>query len=345
VIGGSAGSIEPLKVIAHNLPAGFPGSVFVVVHLSSEGKSNLPKLLCGWGALPAIHPIDRQEVERGYVYVARPDHHLSIEEGRIRVLRGPRENRHRPAIDPLFRSAAREYGSRVVGIVLSGLQDDCAAGLYSIKKRGGVAIVQDPHEAMWKDMPTHAIQYAAPDHILPTREIAPMLVELAAAAGGALVMKNGKRGRRKATPEGSGRADENQDVARSDEGEGTPSVFACPECHGVLWELKQGKLVRFRCRIGHSYGPDSLSIELSLSTEAALWAAVRALDEKAALNRRVAEGMWAGRRMSARLLDQSAADASNAKLIRDIIFRSNGGLARREPASKKKTRSRRKKAS
>src|SRR5215471_8185070 len=130
VIGGSAGSIENLKKILSNLPADFPGSVFVVVHVSADAPSMLAQLLSNCSSLPATNPYDEESIMTGYIYVARPDHHLTIADGKVRVLRGPRENRHRPAIDPLFRTAARVFGPRVVGIILSGLQDDGAAGLY-----------------------------------------------------------------------------------------------------------------------------------------------------------------------------------------------------------------------
>jgi two-component system chemotaxis response regulator CheB len=272
----------------------------------------------------------------GYIYVARPDRHLTIEDGKVRVLRGPRENRHRPAIDPLFRTAARVFGSRVVGIVLSGLQDDGSAGLYAINQRGGVAIVQDPDDAIVKDMPNRALEYAEPQYILPAREIAPILVELANAKETQLAMakkysvsrkSDGRNDKRKVTPSaGLEQPDVNEDVAYTDEGKGTPSVFACPECHGVLWELKDEKMVRFRCRVGHSYGTESLGTELSMASEAALWAAVRALEEKAALQRRLAEGMGIDPRTSSRMIDQAGADAANARLIRDIIFRRDAEL-------------------
>jgi two-component system, chemotaxis family, protein-glutamate methylesterase/glutaminase len=346
VIGGSAGSIDPLKTIVGDLPADFPASIFITIHVSADSPNMLARLLARLSLLPVTNPVDQEQIQRGHIYVARPDHHLTIEDGRIRVLRGPRENRHRPAIDPLLRTAAREYGPRVVGVVLSGLRDDGSAGLFAIKQRNGIAIVQDPRDAARKEMPRHAIEYAEPDYILAKTQIAPTLIELAGPKKASSSVKeknsgmrkpNGKNGGRKSASAPTGvlqRADVNQHISYASEGEGAPSVFACPECHGVLWEMKSGKITQFRCRVGHSYGPESLATELSAASEAALWAAVRALEEKAAMQRRIAEGMTGGS-VTARLLDQSEADTDNARLLRDMIFRRDAELEAKGHASEK----------
>ena len=330
VIGGSAGSIESLKIIVSSLPPDFPASMFIVVHVPADYPSMLANVLSRVCPLPANSPVDQEQIQRGHIYVARPDHHLFIEGGRVRVQRGPRENRHRPAIDPLFRTAAREYGPRVIGIVLSGMQDDGSAGLYAIKQRGGIAMVQDPGDTIWGEMPRHALTYANPQYVLRSRGIAASLVELVQ-AGNSTMARNAKTktkksngNRTKVTSANIGQPGANLEVAHTSEGEGKPSVFACPECHGVLWELKDKGMVRFRCRVGHSYGAESLSKELSMASETALWAAVRALEEKAAMQRRTAHGM--DKKMSGRLLDQSAADAANARLIRDMIFHRDAQL-------------------
>ena len=344
MIGGSAGSIEPLKVIVRGLPADFPGSIFIAVHVSPDSPGLLAKLLSD--GLKASNPLDQEDIQRGRIYVARPDHHLTIEDGKIRVLRGPRENRHRPAIDPLFRTAARAFGPRVVGVVLSGLLDDGAAGLYAVKQRGGITIVQDPDDAVRKDMPKRAIEYVTPDTILVAQDIAPTLVklvngqevELAMAKRNTVLRKSNGRNRiqQKLTSGPLEKPDVNEETVYVEQGEGVPSVFACPECHGVLWEFKDGKMTRFRCRVGHSYGTESLNKELSIASETALWAAVRALEEKAALQRRLAEGIGIERSMSSRLLDQSSADAANARLIRDMIFRGDTELQQDKSEPEKK---------
>jgi two-component system, chemotaxis family, protein-glutamate methylesterase/glutaminase len=333
VIGGSAGSIQSLETIVSGLPPGFPASILVVVHMPADYPSMLPDVLSRVGPLPASNPADLEHMRKGHIYVARPDHHLLIEDGRVRVQRGPRENRHRPAIDPLFRTAAREYGPRVIGVILSGLQDDGSAGLYAVKHRGGIAIVQDPRDTLWDDMPKHALNYASPQYVLRAPEIAAHLVELVEAGESAMVKKNsrhrktnGKNNKNKMISEGLDQPGANLEAVSADESEGTPSVFACPECHGVLWEFKDNEMIHFRCRVGHSYGTESLTTELSAASEAALWAAVRALEEKSAMQRRVARGTSVDANMSARLNDQSDADATNARLIRDMIFRRDAQL-------------------
>lgn len=345
VIGGSAGSLGAVKSILQVLPKGLPITVFVVIHLSPDYPSALPLLLTNAGPFRATSPKDQESIQQAHIYVAPPDHHITIEAGKIRVLRGPRENRHRPAIDPLFRSAAREFGPRVIGIVLSGLRDDGSAGLYAIKKRGGITIVQDPGESPWHDMPRNAIQYADPHFIWRAEEIGRNLPNLAELSERTAAMSksssNGRRTNRKKSPRGSAepvelqKQEANMATAWPAEGEGTPSVFACPECHGVLWELKDDKMVRFRCRVGHSYSEASLTQEMSAASENALWAAVRALEEKAALQRRVAEGMGHDRRMGSRLLDQSESHAANARLIRDMIFRRDAELETEQAEERK----------
>jgi two-component system, chemotaxis family, protein-glutamate methylesterase/glutaminase len=352
VIGGSAGSIEALQTIMASLPPGFPASIFIVVHVPADYPNLLAKVLSRSSYLPATNPGDLEQIQHAHIYVARPDHHLTIEDGRVRVQRGPRENRHRPAIDPLFRTAAREYGPRVIGIVLSGLQDDGSAGLYAVKQRNGIAIVQEPRDSISSEMPRRALTYASPHYILRTRDIAPSLIELVNASKSAMGKKNFKSKKpngknhknRIAVSAALERPAVNLSAAYSEEGTGTPSVFACPECHGVLWELRDNKMVHFRCRVGHSFGPESLATELSMASEAALWAALRALEEKAAMQRRMAKGMGQDSMTSRRLLDQSAADAANARLIRDMIFRCDAELEPERPGPQLEERPSKRKA-
>jgi len=338
VIGGSAGSLEPLRVILGSLPEDFPGSVFVVIHLSPEFPSMLDEVVTRWGGLRASFPPDCEAILPGRIYLAPPDRHLLIEPGRVRIECGPRENRHRPAIDPLFRTAARVYGPRVVGIILSGMRDDGSAGLYAIKQRGGVTMVQDPDDAVWSEMPRGAIRYVRPDFILPSLGIPHKIVDLAvdhddfSTSGKASGTSNGPN-----TP--PDKPDVNLESSYPEEGEGKPSVFACPECHGVLWELKDEGLVRFRCRVGHSYGAEALHDELTEASESALWAAVRALEEKAALERRAVDRLPNDATSAKRLREQSTADDASARIIRELIFGRHVEVDRSEaetvPAKKK----------
>ncbi len=366
VIGGSAGSFEPLKVIVSGLPASFPGSVLILTHMMADFPSLLEEHLGSNSRLPVTQATDQEPIRRGHIYVARPDYHLTIEAGRMRVLRGPRENRHRPAIDPLFRTAARVYGARVIGVILSGSLDDGSMGLFAVKQRGGIAIVQDPNEAASPEMPRRALGYATPHYVLKTRDIVPNLMNLVQVDQDEIVMpkkkapktnghsrsRNGGRVRSStkeadpsnggaqhtgSTPITDGDNEANLKAEYFDEGEGNPSVFACPECHGVLWELREGNLVQFRCRVGHSYGSDSLVMELSQASEAALWAALRALEEKAAMQRRIAEGMSSHLTSVARLRDQSDSDDAHARVLRDIIFARDAQLHKGPDSDAEKT--------
>jgi two-component system chemotaxis response regulator CheB len=233
-------------------------------------------------------------------------------------------------------------------------------GLYAVKQRGGIAIVQDPNDAAWSEMPRNALAYATPHYVLKARDIVSNLVNLVQIDQDELLMpsrkppKSNGRSRRggrvrpakKASAANGGTSrggnvagasenEQNLKAAYFDEGEGNPSVFACPECHGILWEIKEGDLVQFRCRVGHSYGTDSLAIELSEASEAALWAAMRALEEKAAMQRRIADS--ASGKSASRLRDQSAADDANAQIIRDMIFARDAALEQADDSELEKT--------
>jgi two-component system chemotaxis response regulator CheB len=179
VVGASAGGVEALSRLVHDLPADLPAALFVVLHVPAHGTSLLPYILARNGPLPARHPDDGEPIVHGRIYVAPPDMHLLIRREQVRLARGPRENGHRPAVDPLFRTAARSYGPQVVGVVLSGTLDDGSAGLVAIRQRGGVAIVQDPDDALYPGMPRSALEAVRADHCLPVGQIGATLAELA----------------------------------------------------------------------------------------------------------------------------------------------------------------------
>jgi two-component system, chemotaxis family, protein-glutamate methylesterase/glutaminase len=179
VVGASAGGVETLIKLVEKLPADLPASVFVVLHIPAQNPSLMPEILSRSGQLKAVHPMDDEAIQQRCIYVAPPDLHLLVERGRVHLLRGPKENRHRPAIDPLFRSAAAAYGPRVVGVVLTGSLDDGTAGLLAIKRLGGVAIVQDPVDALYPSMPLHALEHVDVDYKLPVSEIGPLITRLA----------------------------------------------------------------------------------------------------------------------------------------------------------------------
>jgi two-component system chemotaxis response regulator CheB len=289
VIGTSAGGVEALQRLVARLPENLPAALFVVLHLAPESTSVLPSILRRAGKLPASHPRDKEPIRMGHIYVAPPDLHMLLEDGKIRLSRGPKENRYRPAVDPLFRSAARWYGPRTIGVVLTGALDDGTAGLLAIKKRGGMAIVQDPADAFCGDMPRSAMEFVSVDYVVPLDRIADLLqrlVPVQVAGNGAGKTAQLKKETEFAEFEMGAIEDENRP--------GTPSAFGCPECGGVLWEMDGEEMLRFRCRVGHAYTASSLSVEQVEVVEGALWAAMRALEEGASLSRRLAENAARG---------------------------------------------------
>lgn len=284
VIGASAGGVEALTTLVRDLPLDLPASIFVVLHIPAQSPSLLAAILMQAGRLPVVQASDGLVIQPGYIYVAQPDHHLLIEEGQMRSVRGPKENRHRPAVDPLFRTAAVVYGPKVIGVILTGALDDGTAGLLAVKKQGGIAIVQDPAEAFYPGMPSSALESVKVDYKLRLTEIAPMLVRL--------VNEPVDTSLNYPVPE------EMQKEARivamnakeldANEHVGTPSAYSCPECRGVLWELHDDELLRFRCRVGHAFSVESVQAEQNEAVEAALWAALKALEGKSSLSRRLA---------------------------------------------------------
>jgi two-component system chemotaxis response regulator CheB len=315
VVGASAGGVEALADLAGSLPADLPAAVFVVLHVPAAVTSALPDILSRQGPLPASHVKDGEQIEPGRIYVAPPDHHLLLRSGHVHLRRGPRENGHRPAVDPLFRSAAREYASRVIGVVLSGALDDGTAGLVAIKARGGLAVVQEPADALYTGMPGSALEHVQVDHVLPVASMGPLLARLAkepaADAPPAPAVMN-------VEVEVEGFSLE----AMEGEHPGKPSGFSCPDCNGVLWEIQDGQLVRYRCRVGHAWSPESLLTQQSEGLEAALWIALRSLEERAALSKRLAEpARRRGHSITATRFEEQAAEAQEAaRLVRRLLL-------------------------
>jgi two-component system, chemotaxis family, protein-glutamate methylesterase/glutaminase len=284
VIGASAGGLEALRTLVAALPPNLPAALFVVLHVSKDSPGLLPQILNNTGPLPALHAEDGLPIRSGHIYVAPADHHLLLEAGWMRLTHGPKENRFRPAIDPLFRSAAYVFGPQVIGIVLSGMLDDGTAGLWSIKDRGGIAIVQEPHEALYPSMPQSALRYVAVDHRLHMGEIATVLERL--------VRK--PLAEEEEVPMSEALAIETK-IALEDHALesgvlqlGQPSLFTCPECHGVMIQIEEGAIVRYRCHTGHAYSQETLLAEIDETIEMGLWSAVRTMDEKVFLLRQLA---------------------------------------------------------
>ena len=280
VIGASAGGLEPLREVVSRLPAGFPVPVFVVMHVAAYQPSYLPEILSWTGPLPALHPEDKRRAEPGFIYVAPPDHHLLIDDGSMAVKRGPKENGFRPSIDALFRSAAYSYGPGAIGVVLSGALNDGASGLWSIKRLGGIAIVQEPKQAAYPSMPRSALEYTEADYKVPSTEIASLLIQLTQEQPDPVeIIGNGvdEDARRMAI--------ETQVAAGINLPEktilalGEMSQFTCPECRGALVRIKEGRLLRFRCHKGHGFSADALLEGLMETISGLIWQTTRGLHE------------------------------------------------------------------
>jgi two-component system chemotaxis response regulator CheB len=314
VIGASAGGVEALGSLVAELPVDLPAAVFVVLHIPSSGTSVLPAILQRRGSLPATHALDEEPIEHGRIYVARPDHHLLVHSGIVRVVRGPRENGYRPAIDPLFRSAARSFGARVTGVVLSGVLDDGTACLAVIKAAGGRTLVQDPEDALYPMMPSSAIDFVSPDRVLEADELGSAIAEYTTEAV-------------PATAHATNDPLLDETFLRIDRGSsedpqpGDPSGYTCPACGGGMWETDEGGITRFRCRTGHGFSPETLLAEQSGVVEAGLWSALRALEERAAMSRRMAARFRTrGRRVTAERFERQAnAAVDQAVAIRHAL--------------------------
>lgn len=322
VVGASAGGVEALAGLAASLPADLPAAVFVVLHLPATGTSALPDILSRQGPLAATHAKDGEPIEHGRIYVAPPDHHLLLRTGHVHLTRGPRQNGHRPAVDALFRSAAREYATRVIGVVLSGALDDGTAGLAAVKARGGVAVVQEAKDALYPAMPNSALEHVQADHVLGVASMGELLARLTAEPVG-----------ERPGPVPTGMKVEVEMAgfsldAMEGEHRGEPSGFSCPDCNGVLWEIQAEGLRRYRCRVGHAWSPESLLTQQSEALEAALWIALRTLEERAALARRLAEpARRRGHSITATRFEEQATEAQQAaRLVRNLLL-DRGSLA------------------
>ncbi len=272
--------------LAAGLPRDLPTAVLVVHHFPANSVSVLPSILSRAGPLPAMHADHNQDIEPGRIYVAPPDRHMVVVGNRIHLSRGPRENNHRPAVDPLFRSAAREFGRRVVGVLLSGSLEDGTVGLMAVKQHGGLTVVQEPAEALYPGMAQSAIDRVGVDLVLPVEEIAQLLTRLTREP---VAFQEGKTAMLPEEEKVQDPAESGTAAIAGGPFPGPPSSLTCPDCGGAIWEQAEGELVRYRCHVGHAYTVDSMVGAQAALVEAALWTAVRALEEKAQLSRRLEE--------------------------------------------------------
>jgi two-component system chemotaxis response regulator CheB len=292
-IGASAGGVEALMTLARGFQKDLPASVLMTLHLSSEFRSSLDELLNMAGPLPAHFATHGESLHKGQIYIAPPNSHLLVDGDRAHLGRGPRENNSRPAIDPMLRSAAACCGSRVIGVVLTGTLGDGASGLWAVGQCGGLTVVQDPDDAAFADMPRAALEKIDPDHVAPLKDMPKLLDGLVRQAAGAAVD----------VPD---RIRAEVAIARGDESMidmdriGRRSVLSCPDCGGVMWEMDEGELTRFRCHVGHTYTAEHINLAIDDSLRRALGAAQRALEERVALTRKLHEQAIAnGRRLTA----------------------------------------------
>ncbi|RIV19854.1 chemotaxis protein CheB [Fibrisoma montanum] len=320
VIGASAGGVTALKQLVRSLPADFPASVFVVQHLAPYTKSLLPDILTHVGALKAVHPADGDSIEPGRIYVAPPDHHILIEDHHILVKKGPKENRFRPSIDALFRSAAYTFGSRVIGVVLTGLLNDGTSGMWTVKRLGGVGVIQEPDDAEYPSMPESVLEYVEVEHVVPLSDIGPLLCRLTGEeAPGAPELSAEERDRIQ-TEIDIAAQDNGFEMGIIDKGELTP--LTCPECHGALVRFKEGKLIRYRCHTGHAYTASALLSEVTQSVEEMMWSSIRGLDETVMLLEQSAQAFAdAGETESAdQFFDKAREVRERSRKIREMIF-------------------------
>lgn len=285
-IGGSAGSVEALRILLECLPTDLGAAVLVVVHQPAFGRSELRAVLQSVCRLPVSVAADGERPRPGHIYVATPDRHLVLKDGVLRLTSAPLECHVRPAINVLFRSAAMALGPRVAGVVLSGVLDDGTAGLWAIKDHGGTAYAQDPDEALHPPMPRSAIEHVAIDGVHPVEALAAELAAWAAAAARTTAAVGASAHdalhRYEVDVAAGGPRSAAQLFSLAD-----PSTFTCPDCHGALAEIREGPIVRFRCHTGHAYSLPVLLEQLGVQAEEQLWGAMRALDEKQMLLARI----------------------------------------------------------
>jgi two-component system chemotaxis response regulator CheB len=326
VIGASAGGVEALMEYVGHLPSDVPAAIFVVLHLAPGKPSALSHILGRAGPILCQTAEDGAPIEQSHLYVASTDYHLLLTRDEMRVVRGPRENRHRPAIDPLFRSAAVAFGKRVIGIVLSGALDDGTAGLLAIKRSGGIAMVQDPATAAFSSMPESALTYVAVDWSLPVAALADKTVSLATVGtteqeGAVATMPGADDDQREQMKIETEIAGLNPDAISRGRHIGKLSSLTCPDCHGPLWEIQDESLLRFRCRVGHAFTAETMFEGQEDNVEEALWMALNILEESRQLYTRLArhsrarQHVWMANRFEKRASDIQ----QRAHVIRNLL--------------------------
>jgi len=308
VIGGSAGAIEALRELLKGMPAEFPAAILVVIHLA-DNSEHFADIFRVCSVLPVSTGQDGERIERARVYLAPPKHHMLVQDGHIRLSKGPRENRHRPSVDALFRSAARAYRSRVAAVVLSGALDDGTGGAQAIKARGGVVVVQDPTGAMIPSMPASVSKHVKVDRCLPVSEMPAALLDI--------VKKQLKHGNGRVMVSGNGKSRGKLPV-----GKGKDSfALICPDCDGPLVPQKRGTYTEFQCQVGHVFTLKGLSEAHADALERGLWVALRRLEEQQTIQGLLVKNHEGDQTMKARMGENFDAIDGDINLLRDIISR------------------------
>lgn len=318
VIGGSAGATAPLKLILGALPANLPAAVFIVLHIPARGIGILSTVAQAAGRLPVVEAKEGTPIENGHVYLAAPDRHLLVQQGHLALGRGPRENLVRPAIDALFRSAAMNYGPRVIGVLLSGLLSDGVSGLHAIKRCGGLVLVQDPADAIADEMPRRAVETMTPDLVIPGARLGDVLADLVREQVGAALPVPADLALEVSIAAGE-RMDSPLMRTIADE-----SPLTCPGCGGVLSQVRSAHPLRYRCQVGHAYTADALAKEQEGRIDEALRVALRIIEERAELVQRMAQdGRASGRPAVAEMYEARALEyRTHANAIREAVLSS-----------------------
>ncbi len=320
VVGASAGGFEALKKLVAGLPKDFDAPLFIVWHMSPDVRSILPEVLNRENTIEVAHAYDGEPICANRIYVAPPDRHLLAENGKARVTHGPKENRFRPAVDPLFRSAAYAYNNRVIGVILSGALDDGTAGLWTIKHRGGTAIVQDPEDAEVPSMPENALREVEVHYTVPVSEMADLLVRLTkekAAETSEVIMEDDEK-----TKIEIGIAAEYSAFESGIMQFGELTPFTCPDCHGVLSKYKDGKRARFRCHTGHAFSAAALLATLTENIEDSLYSAMRGVEESIMLLNHIGDHFAAVNqtKLAAMYFKKASEAQRRAQIVRQVVL-------------------------
>ncbi len=322
VVGASAGGVSALKDLVNGLPADFQGTVFIVLHIPAYSSTHLPAILSKSGPLKAVLARDGADIEKGHIYIAPNDHHLllDMDDNKMMVKRGPKENRFRPSIDALFRSAAYVYGSRVIGVILSGVLDDGTSGLWTIKRLGGMTIIQDPADAEQSQMPENVLEYVETDHTIPAVEMGPLIAELAKEPAPNKARLPEKDLVLLKTEVLIATNDNAFEMGIMEMGMFTP--FTCPECHGALVRLKESNMVRFRCHTGHAYTASALLADITKSVEDMLWQSMRGMEELKMIMKNIGDHFEELHHPDAARLFRKKEEKARkqARIIHDTIF-------------------------